>query len=232
MMKAGRGQPYLFQHFNISGYYNSTIGISNVIKRLMNAFVDELNENNLLPKYLLIIPDKDLLAGLQDKNGISIIIGAILHHIIKQINIFIERRKVDLRDKKPGGMLDDEFPKIVWIRMVKRPKLSNHLYSLRSKFNVILEDRLQDGNADNHFIMSIDVNLNEFDLTGGLTKSGCKQFWHEVNQGMKKFTENDITLMPRQIAKKKAEAKAKDVPALKLPTPPRETKHRHHSPCR
>ena len=61
--------------------------------------------------------------------------------------------------------------------MIKRPKLSDHLFTMRGKFNAILEDRLLDGNADNHYIVSINIDMNEFDLVGNLTESGKKHLW-------------------------------------------------------
>ena len=135
------------------------------------------------------------------------------------MDILIERRKSDLLDKKPGAWIEDTYPKIVWVRMVKQPKLSNHLFTLRGKFNAILEERLTDGNAENHYIMSIEVDHNEFDLVGNLTQSGSTQFWHEVNRAMQKFDADNITLQLRKNGKSLAKFNSPKKP-MKLPTPP------------
>ena len=67
-------------------------------------------------------------------------------------------------------------------------------FTLRSKFNAILEERLMDGNWLQHHIISVEVDLAEFDHHGFLSSSGKEEFWLEINKGMKKFDKNDITL--------------------------------------
>ena len=56
-----RSVPYMFQEFNISTYY-VTSEISNIITRFMNAFVEALNEKPKLPKFVIVIPDSDILS--------------------------------------------------------------------------------------------------------------------------------------------------------------------------
>ena len=51
----------------------------------------------------------------------SYILGSAIYFIIRQMNILIERRCVDLLDKKPGAV-KPEPPKIIWTQMLKRPK--------------------------------------------------------------------------------------------------------------
>ena len=72
------------------------------------------------------------------------------------------------------------------------------LFDLRTKFNGILEDRILDGNKDNHYVMSIEVNPNDFDCTGYLTKDGKNTFWREVLKAFMKFDTNQISLRPRK----------------------------------
>ena len=98
--KCNQDPPHLFKEYNISAYY-CTSTISNPITRLMNAFVDTLNQHNLLPKLVIVIPDKDLLRGVLDKQGASIMVGSTVHQIIKQMDIEISCRKLDIADKKP-----------------------------------------------------------------------------------------------------------------------------------
>ena len=153
-----------------------------------------------------MVPDKDFLTILHKVSCSSMVIGACLHYLIMQIDLMIERRKQDLLVKKPGALMSDEFPKIVWVRMLKRPK------------------------ADNHYIMSIDVSLNDFDLTGHLTSSGKATFWKEVNQGLMKFDHGKITLRPRHFqVSSKPNVSLPDVALVegtsghKLPSPPPNT---------
>ena len=165
-------------------------GFRNGINNLVDTLAEALNTYHQLPQYLLVVPDKDMLRHLQWSNGISIVIGEALHHIIKQHDITIERCKVELLAKKLGALLpDDDIPKIVWIRMLKCPNnlIEGNVFSFRGKFNSVLEDRLLNGKAANHYIMSIDVPFDEFDVTGNLLLSGKHIIWHEVTTAPEKF---------------------------------------------
>ena len=138
--------------------------------------------------------------------------GSTLHYLIKQIDIFIDRRRCDLADKRPGA-LPPFTTKIIWVRMLKRssqdkPKNITQLpddlkylqatHNLRGKFNSIMEERLFDGKDDDHRIISIDVQHRYFDITGNLTSAGKEDFWKEINKGFKKFDLNEIKLLPRR----------------------------------
>ena len=83
--------------------------------------------------------------------------------------------------------------------MIKRPKqIGKKIYMMCSKFNSILEEHLLDGKSDSHHILSIEVPPEEFSLIGELSFSGKATFWQEVNQGLRKFDCNEITLKPSQ----------------------------------
>ena len=128
--------------------------------------------------------------------------GAILHYIIKQFDLFIERHKHDLLEKKPGLVVnttnsEEPHPRIIWVRMLKRPKLDGSdettpdPFAIRGKFNLILEERIQDGNSS-HCIMSIEVKQDESDRRGNLTAFGKAEFWSEVDKAIKKLDTGSI----------------------------------------
>ena len=98
---------------------------------------------------------------------------------------------------------------------------------IRSKFNSILEERLLDSNANNHYIISIDINLQEFHASGDLTQEGMAQFWVELNKGLQHFEDlnDNVSLRPRQ---KFFRPKANLLGAgTKLPSPPRKVQENH-----
>ena len=110
--------PYLHQFFNIKEYHPQagSTGIAQVI----NPLVDTLNERQKLPKYVLMILDKDMLANLKDQGFFTAkVMGAVLHYTIRQIDMLIESRRQDIEDKKPGAALSADLPKVIWIRMMK-----------------------------------------------------------------------------------------------------------------
>ena len=192
-------KPFIFNFYNISGHYVTTGSGYKGIVRLLNPLIHGLNEEPFLPKYVIIIPDDDILRYMPETSAFQI--GSILHYAIMQFDLFIERRRQDLLSKRPGALLpDDSLPKIIWVRMLKRPLPLNKKvhYNNRGKFNSILEERLLDGKEKSHCIMSIEVPLEEFDMRGGLTSSGKRTFWCEVNQALKKLDAAEITLKPRK----------------------------------
>ena len=81
--------PYMYQMFNIMGYF-ANFG-SPAVLGIINPLIDALNDNHRLPEYILVIPDKDILTGLQEKKAAtSFVIGSTLHYIIKQLDMFIQ----------------------------------------------------------------------------------------------------------------------------------------------
>ena len=158
--------------------------------------------------------------------GASYILRAAIHFLIKKIEIMLERRKRELLEKKPGAVLED-YPKVVWVRILKCliDLATSHLtLGLRGKFNTALEDNLSKASAKHHLI-SIEVDVNDFDQWGKLTTSGMKTFWQEFDKGMKKFDHGEISLHPRKPAAKSQGSQSEANPrttACKLLTPPRE----------
>ena len=54
---------YIYQEFNVKCFTtNPLANIKNVAVRLLNAFIKALNDNNKLPKYVVFIPDWDLIS--------------------------------------------------------------------------------------------------------------------------------------------------------------------------
>ena len=68
--------------------------------KIINPVIDALNDNNHLPRIILIIPDWDLLKGNMKS---AFVMGFSLHYIIKQLDLVIERRHEDLlyKHKEP-----------------------------------------------------------------------------------------------------------------------------------
>ena len=108
---------------------------------------------------------------------------------------------MELTERKPGAVTKGP-PKVVWVRMLKRPtdvgveQGTKVIFSLQGKFNSIMEERLADGCNDHHRILSIEVDCREFTVDGDLTPAGVKSFWKEVDRGLMKFDLDQITLKP------------------------------------
>ena len=143
--------PYLFQHYNVKSYYNTTSPASKGLARLLNLLIEALNERARLPKYIIMIPDKDIIIETKCFGfGTSYILWSAVYFLIKQMEIFLSRCQIDWIDKNPGAVIEPDFPVIIWIRMLKRPsKLwllgQGKALRLKVKFNSVLEEWLFEG---------------------------------------------------------------------------------------
>ena len=74
--------PYLFEHYNIKGFYPGG-SVPNGLNCITTALVEALNNNSRLPKMLVIVPNKDIITNIKSKNfGATKIIGAAIHYIV------------------------------------------------------------------------------------------------------------------------------------------------------
>ena len=64
-----------------------------------------------------------MLSLLKKKDAASaLVIGSSLHYLIKQIDAIFEKWLSALVMKTPGALITSgEYPKIIWVRMLKRP---------------------------------------------------------------------------------------------------------------
>ena len=191
---------FLFNNFNVLTYYCSLA--TRGLNRLLYPFVDALNARPHLPQYILIAPDKDMITNLRNFTTTHTM-GECLSYIINKMDMHIQRRRQDLANKCLGALSPDTHPLIIWIRMLKRPFIegdeATRVFSLRNKFNSVIEEQILNSKNNAHRIMSIDVKLDEFDRQGNLTSIGKTTFWREVDCAMKKLDLGDITLLPRKL---------------------------------
>ena len=119
-LKRNKSPPYLFDHFNVRSFYKCA-GAKGV-NRMLYPLVEALNEHPKLPKYIIFFPDKDIIDSLHcQKIESALVMGSTLHYLIWQVDMFIDRRRQDIADKKPGALLQEGYPQVIWVRMLRRP---------------------------------------------------------------------------------------------------------------
>ena len=194
--------PYLFQQYNVKPFYNVKTSAARGLACLLNPLLEALNEQARLPKYIIMIPDKDIIVETKSYGfGASYILASAIYFLIRQMEMLLKRCRIDLKDKNRGAVIQENYPKIIWSRMLKRPNQVSLLGQsktivLRGRFNTILEECLFEG-PDNLHLISIEVDEADFDLTGFLTSTGKETFWKEMDHGFKKFDLGEIKLLPR-----------------------------------
>ena len=84
-------KPYIFQFYSISRCYVVMGSAIKDIARLLNPLIHGMNEESILPKMVVIIPDVDMLRYMQNNEGTTpvLVIGSFLHYAIKQIDMLI-----------------------------------------------------------------------------------------------------------------------------------------------
>ena len=135
--------PYMFRYYNVKKFIPGNIASMSTspVARILNNLIKAVNENQLLPHFIIIVPDWDILKSIKYYDyGVSKIIGSTLEWLVREIDRLITTKKIDLAKIRPGAVISSE-PKIIWITMLGRPYPSRVL-ALRKKFNAILEETL------------------------------------------------------------------------------------------
>ena len=202
--------PHLFEFYNIFGYCQNVSSMVRGLSHFYNPLIEALNARIKLPKYIILIWDRDFI---EHADVVEHIAGAphtypmIIEWIISKMENVIHHRKTELIDKKPGAIMLNS-PEFIWVKMLKRLKAyaEHKLFSLRGKFNNALENTLlnRKGRIPS-YILSIEVDQEEFLPNGDLTSSGKRKFWQEIDSCINKFKRREINLKPKQ--NKKEECK-------------------------
>ena len=172
-----------------------------MIGRVLNSFIEALNEGRRLPRFLIVMLDKEIIEDINvfDYGASSEIIDNV-NWLVRQIDIAIQRRKTATLAVKPGALYSTD-PKVIFTTMIKRPlhfptkSRMEKVVSLRTKFNNAINDAAYDRQ---HSILSVDVCDSEahFDLLGNLNHMGQFMFWKQVNFLLQEFDRKNVNLAP------------------------------------
>ena len=190
-------KPYLYQFFNVSSFVTNPLSlIENKLARMINALMSVLNQNNKLPRLLIMIPESDLLEQLDFINsGKAIMIGMCFDYLINNIMKAIQAKKESLWQARPGAVTANE-PKVLWISLINRKgDVSDDYSSVVRITNEIIEEALT--KHRNNFWLSLDNVFDEqyyFSSQGQLTGVGKVKFWRAVDQIVAQFDKYEISL--------------------------------------
>ena len=107
--------PYLFQHYNVLPWHppqwSQTLAF---LAKVLNSLINGLNSETYLPRYLLIILDKDLVASTELYDfGISRALEDTIKWLLINVNNAIEIRKQALIKKHPGAVSTSSEPRLI-----------------------------------------------------------------------------------------------------------------------
>ena len=115
---AKRTPPYIEEEFNSSGLFMNTFNnVRCVPARFFNLIIEALNKKPKLPKYIVIVPDEDIVRynNLYEGSDAVKCTHKVLKYLVKEINKYVDARFEDLYRRKPGSVNKGE-PKIIWLK--------------------------------------------------------------------------------------------------------------------
>ena len=119
--------PFVYKYFNVSTFTTNPLSdMEDVLARLINCFIKELNDNIYLPSLLVMIPDHDLLNYVAnyfsndtrlDSTDLRNAFGKAIQWLASQLDRAIEIRK-DALHIRHNGAVDPLEPRILWIKVL------------------------------------------------------------------------------------------------------------------
>ena len=173
---------------------------------MQNSIIDAINRRPRLPKYIIMVPDRDLIEAANFFSfGVTKVFGTTVNWLARQIERLIEARREELCKKCPGSIHANET-RMIWVKMIPRPQVPpmTHKYKvqvLRGKFNIVI-DSLNKWRKNTYIleVSSLDMQQN-FTLVGSLNADGKKQFWKELDYHFKRYDRKEIKLVPPEYVK-------------------------------
>ena len=88
----GHSPPYLFDFFNLTPVYK-LVSSSSLLSHIHNKLVSELNKDDYLPRYIIIVLDKDLIEAVHFGSfGCKVIFEKTIDWLAKNLENTIETR--------------------------------------------------------------------------------------------------------------------------------------------
>ena len=134
-------QMYLHEFYNTKPLCNPDRH-GNLLARIVNSLLEECNTTHHLPRFLVVMIDKDLITDLDvyDRD-IVMMIRDVVNWLTRQINILIHHKRAKILECRPSAIYGAD-PSIIYVQMIRRADL--HLkrgskldenFALRAKFN-------------------------------------------------------------------------------------------------
>ena len=159
--KMNKADPlYVFDYYNVKCFTSNPLShVCLLLARLVNNVIKALNNKEcvLLPRFIVIIPDWDILKFLDyNTYGVETVVTAVVKWAINEMGKAIEAKKDELFKIKPRSVIGSE-PKIVWVKMLQRVDTGEKVLTVRGKYNIVLEKLLAERNG--HYIVDINPIL-------------------------------------------------------------------------
>ena len=116
--------PFIHDYYDVSFHFTRPLSeVKYVETRIYNTIVEAMNNYERLPKYILILLDKDLIESLKTCDyGAKITMEGAVIWLIERLDKTLYWRKEDIRNKKPGALTGPGEPRLIFVAIVDRPR--------------------------------------------------------------------------------------------------------------
>ena len=195
--------PYLYDMYNIFiCFSNTTLHRNNVLLWTGSALIDTLNKRAKLPKYIILLIDRDLINMIRSFDcGITRELERSAAWLATQIQCNIDTRTEQLWHKRVVSVTLHPT-KIIWVEMFDCPfNKKDPAIAIRNKLNKGINQVAQ--HFQNSHVMVIElVDKNKhFDAKGKINYNGKWQFWRELDFHFKQFDCKKDQLKPRNFVR-------------------------------
>ena len=197
-----KAQPHMFRYYNVDARFSPPVSLNrSFMARMISCFIAALNEKPKLPRYVLIIIDKDWFESSKIVEfGVGKAVNTAIQWLLDQISRAIEIHKENLYNRKPGALATGSEPRLIWVAMLKRPIIHDAkwaaIYSLTWKFNEILEQVIACDRRSHILKPNLPGDASLFDIWGNLTASGKIDYWCEIDKQVRDFNCSKTDLKP------------------------------------
>ena len=182
--------------------------------------VKALNDAKKLPRFVVVIPDWDILKYADHNTyGIDKVLNRVLIWMLMNMSRAVDMRKDQLYRVKHGAVTAAE-PKFIWVKMLQRMPSSDKVLMVRSKFNWMLETLLVD--RKHHYVIDINPILWDheyFNNLNDLNNDGLILFWKEIDECIHLFDKHKLSLRLRKTEKDEKNDSVAQI-HFKMPPPP------------
>ena len=181
---------YLSNNYDIDVYSNDDEGLSKlVLSRLRNTVARGLNDNKLLPKFILLVVEADIIRAVKQEDDVIETYRGCIDWLMKEVHDLIMERKSVLPVRAKRYL----YPQIFWIGLPLHKLFKESDNNQRSKFNLCL---MQATNAYNEMKCIKmrkkwtfeDENLFD-DVKSKYTTTGMATYWGSIDEAVQ-FWEN------------------------------------------
>ena len=195
---------FIKKYYEYSAHGSSCFSSSNenMLSRLQNSLALAVSQvkTGLLPKYIIVLLDDDLISFLNfKKEGVATLLGSWVEWLVQEFNTIIEDRLNQVPEK-----CKKVIPFFYWVTAPTHSYFSKDRNPLRIKFNLSLESVIR--TQKNMRIVKIKEGWDSHDshlvINDRMTESGVFAYWNAIDATFRFNSSRCDVFLAKQIAQR------------------------------